>query len=358
MGSKQTETTYKKEKITMKNSKKKLFIAALAICLVAIVSMGTLAWFTATDEVTNKFYVADSNTPDADGVFGIDLWEKDEDGNVYSQGDDKSGMVFEEIIAGDKLTKEPHLENTGIHPMWVRATVTVTGANILKEALSEDLHWMTWENLFAGKDDGQWVVDSTTYDPNTKELKYVLYYQKELAEGAVTEQIFDTVLIPTALTVDMAERLDSFNVVILGEAIQSENLGVATAKEAFETYWEEANSTPAWDIYADVELSGNLTPAAMDSAKTYSAIDGEWSSDPNVEEALFTASPAATNGVFHFAGGNYELQADDYLVYVEDGASAVVIYIWEPISVNGVEVARADVAQYFHNPNGSIIVQY
>ena len=39
----------------MKMTKKKVFIAALAICLVAIVSMGTLAWFTASDYVTNDW---------------------------------------------------------------------------------------------------------------------------------------------------------------------------------------------------------------------------------------------------------------------------------------------------------------
>lgn len=338
----------------MKTRKNKVFVAAVAVSLIAILSVGTLAWFTATDDVTNEFFVADSNTPDADGVFGIDVWEKDENGNEISKDDNTNGIVFEKIIAGDKLTKEPYLENTGIHSMWVRATVTVTGADVLKEAIG-GLHWMAWENLLAGKDDGQWVIDSTTYDPVAKEVKYVLYYQQVLGEGQTTAKLFDTVLIPTGLTVEQAEKLDSFDITVLGEAIQSENLGVATAKEAFETYWAEAN-TPNEYLPTDSEFSGNITPATMDTALSWSAIDGEWSSDPNVAETLFTAGPNSTNGTFHFAGGNYTMQAGDYLV-ATDGAGAVVVYVWEPISVNGTEVPRNEVANYF-DPNVLVFVQY
>lgn len=344
-----------KEENAMKNNKKKVFVAALAVCLIAVISMGTLAWFTAEDDVTNKFYVADSNTPDAEGIFGIDVWEKDENGNVISKGDSDEGMVFEEIIAGDKLIKEPHLENTGIHPMWVRATVTVTGADVLKEAIG-GIRWFAWENLFAGKDDGQWVVDSAAYNPDTKEIKYVLYYQQILAEDAFTTQLFNTVLIPTGLTVEQAERLDSFNVSIFGEAIQSENLGVSSAKEAFAKYWEEAN-TPTKALQADAEFSGDITPATMSKPLSWTAIDGEWSSDPAKAEALFVAGPNSTNGTFHFAGGNYTMQDGDYLVKAEDGAGAIVVYVWDAITVNGVEVPRNEVEKYFDS-DVLVFVQY
>ena len=45
----------------MKMTKKKVFVTALAICLVAILSMGSLAWFNASDTITNKFKIADSD---------------------------------------------------------------------------------------------------------------------------------------------------------------------------------------------------------------------------------------------------------------------------------------------------------
>ena len=51
----------------MKLTKKKVVSIALVVCLIAILSAGTLAWFSDDDAVTNKFFIADSedDTPDA-----------------------------------------------------------------------------------------------------------------------------------------------------------------------------------------------------------------------------------------------------------------------------------------------------
>ena len=338
----------------MKMTKKKIFAISLIVCAIAILSLGTLAWFTAQDSVENTFMVGNTNVP-ADEVFGIDAWET-VDGVEFGKGEENDGgKTYMEILPGDKYNKVPVLENTGIHPQFVRATVTVTDAGVWKEAIG-GIYWFEWENFFEGKDDGQWVIDSAVYNPDSDEIKYVLYYQKILAPDAVTEQIFDTVKIPTGLTVEQAAKIVDFKVSIYGEAIQSENLGVATAKEAFETYWEEAN-TPNEYLVTDTEFSGNITPVTMTTPKAWSAINGEWASDPTVEEALFTADANSTNGTFHFAGGNYTMQTGDYLVKAKTGATAIVVYVWDAISVNGTEVPRNEVANYF-DPNVLVFVQY
>ena len=59
----------------MKMTKKKVFVIALAICLVAIISMGTLAWFNAQDAVTNDFMIADSDDDTPNEIFSVDVWE-------------------------------------------------------------------------------------------------------------------------------------------------------------------------------------------------------------------------------------------------------------------------------------------
>ena len=72
----------------MKLTKKKVFVAALAVCLIAILSLGTLAWFNASDDITNKFLIADS---DGDGTpdFSVEVWENenDNDDNADADGD-------------------------------------------------------------------------------------------------------------------------------------------------------------------------------------------------------------------------------------------------------------------------------
>lgn len=347
----------------MKMTKKKIFAISLIVCAIAILSMGTLAWFTAQDGITNNFMVGNTLV-DPNEVFGLDAWETVDGVEIGRGTSSETGKTYMEILPGDKFNKVPVLENTGIHPQFVRATVTVSDANIWKEAIG-GFDWFNWDNFFEGKDDGQWVVDSSMYNPASNEIIYVLYYQKVLvpdndatiAVEGITEQIFDTVKIPTGLTVEQAIDLNDFNVSIYGEAIQSEHLGVATAKEAFETYWEDAN-TPKEYLVTNNEYSGNITPTTMDTAWAWSAINGEWESDPTVAETLFTATGAnATNGTFHFVGGNYTLQAGDYLVAAEDGASAIVVYVWDAITVNGTEVPRNEIANYFDS-DVLVIVQY
>ena len=44
----------------MKVTKKKVLLASLAVCLIALLSAGTLAWFTDSEEVTNEFKIATS----------------------------------------------------------------------------------------------------------------------------------------------------------------------------------------------------------------------------------------------------------------------------------------------------------
>ena len=78
----------------MKLSKKKVLVVALVVCLIAILSMGTLAWFNYTDDITNKFMVATDSegTPD----FSLDIWEteNDDDDTVDADGDGQTLRVL------------------------------------------------------------------------------------------------------------------------------------------------------------------------------------------------------------------------------------------------------------------------
>lgn len=223
----------------MKNSKKKVLVVALIVCLIAIISAGSLAWFTASDDVTNNFYVGttDDDTS-ADDVFGVDVWEKDENGNVIGADDDTNGIEYTNILPGDVLAKEPYFENTGVHSQYLRATVTVTGASVLKAAMGND--WADADTLFNGFDSTVWSLDNVAYDDVNDKLVYVFYYNEVLAAGTYSEALFTDVVIPATLTLEQAQSLagDMFTVNVLGEAIQSENLPNATnAKTAFELYW-------------------------------------------------------------------------------------------------------------------------
>ena len=225
----------------MKISKRKVLVVALAVCLVAIISMSTLAWFNAQDDITNKFMIADS---DGDGTpdFSVDVWENenDNDNNADADGDGDNvithdGNVYPEIIAGDKLPKNPTVENTGDYDQWIRVYVTFDEWSIINAActaknITNDLR--TWLDV----DTNAWYADAaaTTYDNNS--VTYVYYLRTKLAANQ-TAVLFNNVTIPGVFEQeDMKFVSGDFSINVKAEALQADNTGT-DPRAAFATYW-------------------------------------------------------------------------------------------------------------------------
>ena len=235
------------------NSKKKVvLVVAVALCLVATISAGTLAWFTAQDTVTNDFLVGDSTT-DPDDVFGIDVWEIVDDEEIGKDTADEEGATYEAILPGEKLSKEPYLTNTGIHPQFVRAIVTVSEATLLREAMEGA--WGDAEKFLPGMGD-KWTLTDILFTADD-ELVYVYYYTEPLEAKATTEPLFTEVVIPTGLTLEQAQAMEQFSVSILGQVIQYEHLNVETAVDAFAKYWD-AEGTIAGYAAEDIKANGKV----------------------------------------------------------------------------------------------------
>ena len=214
----------------MRMTKKKVFVAALAVCLVAVLSMGTLAWFSAEDEVTNRFMIADSaDSPDE--IFSVDVWE-------YVDGDtttkDQDGHTYKDILPGGRYHKEPYVENTGSYDQYIRVTVTVNNADAWIAALGNGYDLST---MFEGHDESAWTrYEVGEYNGTNNTYTMVYYLNYKLAPDA-TVCLFNTVVIPEDLTQeDMTFIGGQFDLTILAEAVQTENLGdgVDTAYEAFQ----------------------------------------------------------------------------------------------------------------------------
>ena len=221
----------------MKFNKKKVFVAALTVCLVAILSMGTLAWFTDSDSVTNKFMVATS-TEKPDDIFSVDVWERVDtnDDGVFDATLKENGHTYENIVPGDKLAKEPFVINTGSYSEWVRVKVTINNANDWAAILNK--HNITdLSTIFMGHDESIWE----RYDNYTVEddkATYVFYLKTPLAPSE-RATVFTHVAIPEVLDRDDAAMFanGSFEVTVVAEAIQSEHTG-NSAKEAFAANWQ------------------------------------------------------------------------------------------------------------------------
>ena len=225
----------------MKMTKKKVFVAALAISLVAILSMGSLAWFSAQDSVTNNFYVADSTDNDPDDIFSVDVYEKyDSDGDGDPE-EYQRGISYDDILPGDKLDKDAIVKNTGHYDQYIRVIITVSDKAVFKsivESTGADFDTYDVRQHFVGFDSSKWDLVNSTMDNSGESIQYVLYLKDVLHSGD-SFSVFTGVEIPEAMTQEHASHFDDdgiwgFTIDVKAQAVQTENVG-ATAAEAFAT---------------------------------------------------------------------------------------------------------------------------
>ena len=217
----------------MKFNKRKVFAVALAVCLIATLSLGTLAWFSAADEVKNDFLVADSDDNTADKIFSIDVWEqRDTNGDGdFNEADDKdyaNGLKYEDILPGDELSKVAHVKNTGHYDQYVRVIVTISDATAWINAVGKEF---VIEDMFEGYDPSMWMQIDKEIENDT--VTYVLYAAETLESGEDIV-LFNAVKIPESLTQAQAAAFKGgFSIDIKAQAVQTKNVG-ANAVEAFE----------------------------------------------------------------------------------------------------------------------------
>lgn len=217
----------------MKLNKKKVFVAALAICVVAILSFGTLAWFTAEDTVENSFKVTTSDdvgTPD----FSLVLFEHKVDpetGKIASTDEVKSNE-YKNIVPGITVDKNPTVRNTGAYDQWIRMSVTITDYDVFCAALTPggQFDFSTMLNI----DSTVWAHDAAkdraiAADGKTATFTYYLN-EKLLAKrnnGDVfdTATLFTTVTVPFQFTEDNMKFTDAsgeFKLTVFAEAVQAD----------------------------------------------------------------------------------------------------------------------------------------
>ena len=251
--------------------KRKIFIGALALCLVALMAAGSLAYFTSSASKTNVFRTAsydpeDPDGPDPDEVFSVVVTESDNenDGEEELDEDDKptGRRIYSDILPGDLLNKLPRIKNTSVvdeggeADQWIRATIVISNG---EEWLEADESLNTPAKVFNalivpksaenenGFDASKW--DHDDFDAKKEgefvclqdgKLVYTLYLKAKLvAQNDVI--VFNKVQIPGCLdNVDFA-ALAEFSITVKADAIQATNTG-AGARATFESteYWTEA----------------------------------------------------------------------------------------------------------------------
>lgn len=202
----------------MKLNKKKVFVTALAVSVIAILSVGSLAWFSASDKVVNEFFVADSEDDTPEEIFSVDVWEYTENSPTEKV---PAGDTYANVLPGDKLKKEPHVANTGHYDQYIRVIVEISDATAWINAVGMDIEM---EKVFVGFDETKWNNISMDANGETDTITYVLYYKDVLTSGNDIT-LFTDVKIPESLTQAQAAEFDGgFTINVRAQAVQTENV--------------------------------------------------------------------------------------------------------------------------------------
>lgn len=187
-------------------NKRKILLLVALLSMVAVLGVGgTLAYFTAEDEAANTFTV---------GNVKIKLTEPSWDSELGGTGE----IEAEAVYPGEALPKDPYVTNEGNNPCFVR--VKVEGLDVLGKSADLLIHVRTkYVQDALGAD---WVLHTDGY----------YYYTKVLEAGKTTDTpVFDSIVIPTALTNDLGEEYkDEYDVKVTAYAVQAQGARISWAK--------------------------------------------------------------------------------------------------------------------------------
>lgn len=232
----------------MKTKSKALLLTLCAVLLVAASVLGTMAYLTSTDTVTNTFTI---------GKVEITLDETD----VTNPNGPRVKANSYKLMPGTTYTKDPTVTvKAGSEESYVRMKVTFNNAKAIialctDPEFAEDgptgvenayplIRMVNFVEANAAKWDGiipDNMMDTEemlanakyfVYDKATDTLTYYFYYNETVAApdgDVVLPVLFDKVTLPEWVTSDQLATLENFQITVVAEAIQADGFANAGA---------------------------------------------------------------------------------------------------------------------------------
>ena len=185
--------------------KKRMLTAALALCCLAVLATGTLAYFTAEETAQNVITM---------GSLKMELVELNEEGKPWTN--------VENIVPGMEVTKEAFVKNTGTVDFYTRVKITKT----FVPAQGEEKPELNTKLVRLDINEKYWEPGNDGF----------YYYKKPVAPGEETKPLFTTVTFST----EMGNEYQNVKVKIDldAQAVQSRNNGDSATKA---TCWPETD---------------------------------------------------------------------------------------------------------------------
>ena len=212
----------------MKTKRKALLLTFCAVLLVVASVLGTIAYLTANDKVTNTFTV---------GQVAIKLDEAKVDLNgTPDKGAERVQANSYKLLPGHTYTKDPTVTvRSGSESSYIKMTVTFTMANELDAIFAPDGADLT--SIFKGYNPANWIAKGNTKNTADNTRTYEFWYKD--AVGAPTadvalDALFDSITVPNDITGEQLATIQGMKITVNAYAIQAD--GFKTAEEAWAAF--------------------------------------------------------------------------------------------------------------------------
>ena len=239
----------------MKTKSKALLLTLCAVLLIAASVLGTMAYLTSTDTVTNTFTV---------GKVEIKLDETD----VTNPNGPRVKANSYKLMPGTTYTKDPTVTvKAGSEDSYVRMKVTfnnakeiialctdpefadeVTGVEnafpLIRMVKFVEANAAKWDGIIPDNmvETGEMLADAKyfAYDKTADTLTYIFYYRETVTAttaDVVLPVLFNSITVPEWVTGEQLAQLEGFKITVVAEAIQAGSF--------------ENNADKAWAAFAE-----------------------------------------------------------------------------------------------------------
>lgn len=209
----------------MKTKRKALLLSLCAVLLVVASVMGTMAYLTSSDTVTNTFTVGKVQITLDEAAVNLD--------GTPIEGAARVKQNSYKLLPGLTYTKDPTVTvKAGSEPSYVKMTVTFTMAKELDAIFAPSGADMT--SIFNGYDSTNWIDKGNTEDTVKNTRTYEFWYKETVAAptaDVALDALFDSITVPGTITKEQLKTIEGMTITVNAYAIQAD--GFADADDAW-----------------------------------------------------------------------------------------------------------------------------
>ena len=204
----------------MKTARKVLILALCAVLLVSISVMGTMAYLTSKDSVTNTFTVGKV-------AIKLDEAKANADGTLV-QGANRVDANSYKLLPGQTYNKDPMVTVLkDSEKSYIRMTVTVSKAKELDAIFAPA--GANLPSIFNGYDGATWLYKGDT-DNADNTRTYEFWYKEAVAApdaDVALDALFDSITVPGSITNAQLATIEGMTITVNAYAIQADGFGTA-----------------------------------------------------------------------------------------------------------------------------------